>query len=795
MADVSGGKVGLNVVPDFGSFSSLFSNGIRGALTTAQTEGKKIADALGGGLKTGVIVATAAAGIAIGDFVLKGVQQYTQLADTTRTLDAITGASAQRSSLFAGVLKEVGVSADSAARPLGILAKNIQNHTALFDKYGVAIAKTKDGQTDLFGTLDNLRQLFNSSADATVKDAAAKELLGRGFQTLIPYLELSNTQLKEFQDIARRSGDVITQSDVDNARQLAVNIEQAKEHIQSLQIAAGRAGASGVNDFFSGLNVLSKTGVGDIPRVLANLTGLGQLLGIDLPNHIRQAVSSEDDLARKHAELVLATQEAGVATDSLGKAIEGLNSAEEGVQSAEQGVQKAAEGITKAEQNVQKAYEGVTKAQEGVQKAHEATQKAIESETKAQQALADLLVKGPVDANAVTSAQQALESADRGVTDSTEQLAQAEQNLAQIQQFEAVDAANELTAAHLQLAQTTLQLTQAKFQASRAVPTLNDPFAQQQAQLQVQQATLAQANARENLTKITDFGTQADTNAANAQKQVRDAAQRVTDALDSQADAQTKLNTALLGDPQFEQKVADAKQAVADAALGVRDAQQGERDATLAVRDANQAVVDANQGVLDAKQSQTDAEQKLSDAKIKVRDATDAVNQIIDDEAAKGVNLAGVLDTLKQKYPELAGIIDQFYAQVSASRAQFAATQPTTAPPPPSGPPPGTDTRPAAQQAQSPPSSYNIQRAGGGGVVPGQTYLINERGYETVTFPAAGEVHPANLTPVGGANVTVNIAGTWDLSSPAERQRIADLMAREIRAALSKDRNSFAGRQ
>lgn len=49
-------------------------------------------------------------------------------------------------------------------------------------------------------------------------------------------------------------------------------------------------------------------------------------------------------------------------------------------------------------------------------------------------------------------------------------------------------------------------------------------------------------------------------------------------------------------------------------------------------------------------------------------------------------------------------------------------------------------------------------RAAGGPVAAGVPYTINERGYETVTFPAGGTVHPANLTPAmsgGGGGVTV----------------------------------------
>lgn len=809
MSDVSGGRVSLDVIPNFTSFGSLFSQGIRGALQAAQDGGKQVSDALGGGLKSGILLGTAAAGIAIGDFVLKGVQEYEKLADTTRTLDAVTGASAQQTSLFAGVLKGVGVDANSAARPLVALAASVQEHTDLFAKYGIEIAKTSSGNVDLLGTLDNLRKSFGGATNATQADDEAKKLLGKSYQTLIPYLELSNTQLKQQQDIVRASGGVINQSDLDAARQLAVNLDLAKEKVKSVQAEASKLAVGAINDVAKGFSTWSKTGIGDLPRVLLNPLTLGL---VQIPDHIKNAVRAENELASSADAAKRQFQEQATAVDSIGKAIEGVNSAEEGVHSAQEGVQRAAEGVqssqegvTKAAENYQHAVEGVTSAEQGVQKAAEGVQRAEQQQADAQQNLNDLLAKGAVDAQAVEEAQRGLDSANRQVRDSTEALAQAEQNLVEVQAFAGVDSANELTNAHLQLSQATLQLAQARFQLGTAQPTLQNPFAAQQASLAVRQAQEQQRQAQENVNKLSQFGTSTDKQLADAQKQVRDATERVGDSLQAQADAQQKLNQAQAGDPDFQKKVADAKRQVADASLAVRDAEEGETTASLALRDAKQAVTDATDGehkaaqsLADARQAQADADQTLTDAKIHLRDATDQVNQLIKDETDKGVDLGAVLDALKQKYPELAGIIDQFYSSVVTSRQKL-----DNAPPPPRpAPPPGTDLRPPGpsvgrtSQLQAPPSSYDIQRASGGDVEPGRTYRINERGYETVTFPAAGTVHPANLTPIGGgANITVNIAGTWDLSSPAERQRIADLMAREIRAALSKDRNSFAGRQ
>lgn len=53
-------------------------------------------------------------------------------------------------------------------------------------------------------------------------------------------------------------------------------------------------------------------------------------------------------------------------------------------------------------------------------------------------------------------------------------------------------------------------------------------------------------------------------------------------------------------------------------------------------------------------------------------------------------------------------------------------------------------------------------RASGGDVMAGVPYVVNEPGFETVTFPAGGTVHPAHLTPAGGARTApIVVTDSW----------------------------------
>jgi hypothetical protein len=80
-------------------------------------------------------------------------------------------------------------------------------------------------------------------------------------------------------------------------------------------------------------------------------------------------------------------------------------------------------------------------------------------------------------------------------------------------------------------------------------------------------------------------------------------------------------------------------------------------------------------------------------------------------------------------------------------------------------------------------------RAAGGPVEPGVPYRINERGMETVTFPAYGQVHPASLSPAraysgggssGGSSAAQRLASITVTGSALMKTLMAELQ-REIR--------------
>lgn len=744
-----GGSIKLPVIPDFGGFGSLFSGGIRGALNQAEGLGKEVGKVLGGGLQEGLALGAVGVGVAVGDFVLESVKKYAELGKQTLELQHLTGATAQKASLFSGVLQHVGEQADSASRGLGIFADNIARQPALFAKYGVEIAKSREGTNNLLGTLDNLRGVLNGTADATTRDSIAKQLLDRSYQSLIGYLNLSNDQLALFQRLTRESGGVLDQKDVDRTRELAIDMQELKDKVQALQIALAKP----VTGFLD--NILSHGTTAAIPELVG---ALGELTHFDPVPLIALATghSKAGDAARRHAIDELnaknAIDQMGVQAAAAATALKSLSSAGEGVRSAQEGLARAEQGVAAAHRATQSAIEGVAKAEQGITTARENEQQATQNLTKAEAALQKLVAAGPVDAKAVEEARRGVDSANRAARDSAEALAAAEEHLRQVEQGASTD---DLANARLALRSADLALAEARYQLSQP-NTSTDPNANAQAALAVDEALQRRREAQENLTRVQEEGSSSDQQLADAQKAVRDASERVTDATTAQADAAQKLREAQAGDPDFDQKVADAKDAVAQASRGVRDAEIAEADAVRSLRDARQAVIDAKQGEVDAAQAVQDAQYRLRDANYELQDAWDKAT-------AAGVNQKTILDQLAQKYPELAGIIKQFYTDVGAAAASFA------------GGGGGDFGGRGASGSWSGAGAASIvqrifgdvenvvadlsgivlpHRAGGGDTVPGQAYWVGEQGPEILKD---GRVYPGGRapTPVSSPQVVI----------------------------------------
>ncbi len=189
------GTVSGTVLSKLGLQSSILGQALSGALPTAATIG--------------------AAAIAV--FAFKGIKSFLTLADSVRQFQIVSGASAVDASKLIAVTSALGVSSQSAGTGVFFLEKNLEHATPKLAALGVTIAKTNTGALDVTSTLLNVADAVTATEDPAKKALIAFDAFGRGGKALLPVLEQGRAGIKALIDEAQKSGQIISQQQVDQA--------------------------------------------------------------------------------------------------------------------------------------------------------------------------------------------------------------------------------------------------------------------------------------------------------------------------------------------------------------------------------------------------------------------------------------------------------------------------------------------------------------------------------------------------------------------------------------------------
>ena len=212
----------------------------------------------------GSTAATAAVGVGVAGAALlatveitkKATEAYVDFAEQVKTLETLTGQSAESSSVLVTFFKDLGIQADTAGRAFGFLAQAIQ--AGKLDKYGIDVAKAADGTTDLVGTLENVAQKFQDTADASQRDAMAKALLSRGYSELVPLLGRTKEELRAIYSEAQGATPVLNQDDVNRAEALQVAMRNLSAELDKLWVELGTQVVPAVENFVNAFDALGK---------------------------------------------------------------------------------------------------------------------------------------------------------------------------------------------------------------------------------------------------------------------------------------------------------------------------------------------------------------------------------------------------------------------------------------------------------------------------------------------------------------------------------------------------------
>jgi len=196
----------------------------------------------------GVGVAAVGATIAIGE---KAIDMYVSLGNKVRAYAVATGQSAEAASRQIGAFEELGVGADVAQAGMIKLAKAVTTNVDGLAALGIQVAYNADGTRDLNGTLLNVMNAYQGTADAGKRAAIVLAAFGRAGSAMIPILETNIGQLKELE---KQIASVYTQKDLDQIRSYEIAQKHLKEQTDDLGVSIGRTLLPAQAAFIESLN-------------------------------------------------------------------------------------------------------------------------------------------------------------------------------------------------------------------------------------------------------------------------------------------------------------------------------------------------------------------------------------------------------------------------------------------------------------------------------------------------------------------------------------------------------------
>lgn len=204
-----------------------------------------------GAATQGMSTRTVAAGVAMGNvltmlstrvlgFGREALSSFETMGKEVYKMQLVVGGTAEEMSKLRYVSQMVGIDSAQVARGLGIASGAIAHNSDKWKQLGIA-AKDASGETrpwtELLPEISDKFRALGGSIDRT---AAMKQIFGRGFAAVEPLMDLGSDALRRFGEEAERVGLVMSQDDVDAARELAVQSRMLKANFQSLFVSIGR---------------------------------------------------------------------------------------------------------------------------------------------------------------------------------------------------------------------------------------------------------------------------------------------------------------------------------------------------------------------------------------------------------------------------------------------------------------------------------------------------------------------------------------------------------------------------
>jgi hypothetical protein len=210
-----------------------------------------------------------AGGAALVTFGVKSVQAFTEGALAAGKFSTASGLSVEEASRWTAVADDVGVSQEAMAAAFLKMERAVASGKGAWTEYGIEIARTSDGQVDATGTMLNAIRAVGQIEDPLKRAEVAQSLWGRGFA------EVSEIVLGNAGEIEEALGNVseaqiFDEDEVAKAREFRAAMDELKDALSDLAIAAGEVLTPAVADAAEGL--------ADLVAVIDRVKSAGDLM-------------------------------------------------------------------------------------------------------------------------------------------------------------------------------------------------------------------------------------------------------------------------------------------------------------------------------------------------------------------------------------------------------------------------------------------------------------------------------------------------------------------------------------
>lgn len=266
-----------------------------------------------GGTMGVAIGAGAAAGLAaVVELGIKGISSFVNLAGEVRSFQRIAGDSAEDASKLVAVLKDVGIDAATGAAGVFKLNRQIAQHSDVLKADGIEIARNKDGSVDLSNTLLNVGDAYKAAGGGSAGATVAFDAFGKSGAALIPILGLSREKLQEFYAAAAAHGEILSQQDLDKAKQFKLSLHDLSEALGGLERSIGSRAVPFLATMAQG-----------VAKITDKVTELsGHLHGVNIAKNFFEALPGVGQLGSALELVAGKSHKAAVSTDEVKNALE-----------------------------------------------------------------------------------------------------------------------------------------------------------------------------------------------------------------------------------------------------------------------------------------------------------------------------------------------------------------------------------------------------------------------------------------------------------------------------------------